>query len=54
MSEFLGPMSDDIKTKNEMITDIIQTGEAQFRETQASPTKDLLNAYFTGMMLEEN
>jgi len=54
MSEFLGPMSDDIKTKNEIITDIIQTGQANFRETQASPTKDLLNAYFTGMMLEEN
>jgi len=53
MSEFLGPMSDDIKTKNEIITDIIQTGQAKFRETQASPTKDLLNAYFTGMMIEE-
>ncbi len=53
MSEFMGPLSDDIKTKNEMITDIIQTGEARFRETQSSPTKDLLNAYFTGMMLEE-
>jgi DNA-directed RNA polymerase beta subunit len=53
MSEFFGPMSDDIKTKNEILTDIIQTGQAAFRETQASPTKDLLNAYFTGMMLEE-
>jgi len=53
MSEFFGPLSDDIKTKNEMITDIIQTGGAKFRDTQASPTKDLLNAYFTGMMLEE-
>ena len=53
LSEFFGPMSDDIKTKNEIITDIIQTGKADFRETQASPTKDLLNAYFTGMMLEE-
>ena len=53
MSEFLGPLSDDIKTKNEMLTDIVQTGGAKFRETQASPTKDLLNAYFTGMMLEE-
>lgn len=53
LSEFFGPMSDDIKTKNEIITDIIQTGQAEFRETQASPTKDLLNGYFTGMMLEE-
>ncbi len=53
ISEFFGPLSDDIKTKNEIITDVIQTGGAKFRETQASPTKDLLNAYFTGMMLEE-
>jgi DNA-directed RNA polymerase subunit beta len=53
LSEFFGPMSDDIKTKNEIITDIVQTGQAEFRDTQASPTKDLLNAYFTGMMLEE-
>jgi len=53
LSEFLGPMSDDVKTKNEMLTDIIQTGETHFKDTQASPTKDLLNAYFTGMMIEE-
>ena len=53
LSEFFGPLSDDIKTKNEIITDIVQTGSADFRETQASPTKDLLNAYFTAMMLEE-
>ena len=51
MSEFFGPMSDDIKTKNEILTDIIQNGEAEFRTPQSSPTKQLLNAYFTAMML---
>ena len=53
LSEFFGPLSDDVVTKNEIITDIIQTGEADWRETKASPTKDLLNAYFIAMMLEE-
>ena len=53
LSEFFGPMSDDVVSKNEIITDIIQTGDADFRVTKASPTKDLLNAYFIAMMLEE-
>jgi DNA-directed RNA polymerase beta subunit len=53
LSEFFGPLSDDIISKNEIITDIIQTGDASYRMTKASPTKDLLNAYFVAMMLEE-
>jgi DNA-directed RNA polymerase beta subunit len=51
LSEFFGPLSDDVVTKNEILTDIIQTGEADFRATKSSPTKDLLNAYFTSLML---
>jgi len=51
LSEFFGPLSDDIVTKNEIITEIIQTGDADFRPPKASPTKDLLNAYFTSLML---
>jgi len=53
LSEFFGPLSDDVVSKNEILTDIIQTGDASFRTTKASPTKDLLNAYFVAMMLEE-
>lgn len=53
LSEFFGPLSDDVVTKNEIITDIIQTGDAKWRATKASPTKDLLNAYFVAMMLQE-
>ncbi len=52
MSEFFGPMSDDVVTKNEILTEIIQTGSADFKPTKVSPTKDLLNAYFTSMMLK--
>jgi DNA-directed RNA polymerase beta subunit len=53
LSEFFGPLSDDVVTKNEIITDIVQTGDAKWRPTKASPTKDLLNAYFVAMMLQE-
>lgn len=51
LSELFGPLSDDTVSKNEIISEIIQTGDAEFRETKVSPTKDLLNAYFTAMML---
>lgn len=51
LSEFFGPLSDDIVSKNEILTDIIQTGEAEFRVTKSSPTKDLLSAYFTSLMI---
>ena len=51
LSEFFGPLSDDVVTKNEILTDIIQTGQAEFRETKVSPTRDLVRAYFTSLML---
>jgi DNA-directed RNA polymerase subunit beta len=54
MQELFGPMSDDNRSKNEMINEIIETGHAEFKEEpQATPTRDLLNAYFRGLMLEE-
>jgi len=52
LAEFFGPMSDDIVTKNEMLTEIIQTGSTDWKKPKASPTRDLLNAYFTSMMLK--
>lgn len=51
LAEFFGPLSDDVSAKNEMLTDIIQTGTTNFKQSKASPTKDLLNAYFVSMML---
>jgi DNA-directed RNA polymerase beta subunit len=53
LAEFFGPLSDDQVTKNEIITEIIQNGEADFRAAKISPTRDLLNAYFTSLMLGE-
>ena len=52
LEEFFGPLSDDTVTKNEILTEIIQTGSADFRPAKTSPTRDLLNAYFTSMMLK--
>jgi DNA-directed RNA polymerase subunit beta len=53
LSEFFGPLSDDVVTKKELEADIVQTGVADYRETKASPTKDLLNAYFVSLMLSK-
>ncbi len=52
ISEFFGPLSDDIATKNEMISDIIQGGSTKFKEVKTSPIKDLLKSYFISLMLE--
>ena len=52
LSESFGPLSDDAATKNEMIADVVQNGRTEFRETKNSPVKDLLNYYFTSLILE--
>ena len=54
LTELMGPLSDDIVSKNEMIAEIIQSGETSFRIPKISPAKDLLNAYFISLMLERN
>jgi DNA-directed RNA polymerase beta subunit len=51
LSEFFGPMSDDVVSKKEMEAEIIQNGATSFKETRVSPTKDLLNSYFIALML---
>lgn len=53
LSELMGPLSDDIASKNEMISEIITTGEARFKYTKSSPAKDLLAAYMIGLMLDQ-
>lgn len=52
LSELMGPLSDDANTKNEIISEIIQTGSAKYREAKISPAKDLLNSYFISLILE--
>ena len=54
LAEFFGPLSDDHVTKNEIITEIIQRGDADFRPAKTSPTRELLNAYFTSLMLTDD
>ena len=52
LQELFGPLSDDLITKNEIISDIISTGEAEYRVPKTNPTRDLLHSYFTSLMLE--
>ena len=52
IAEFFGPLSDDAVSKNEIISDIIQRGHAEFRPAKVSPVKDLLTSYFISLMLE--
>ena len=51
LSEMFGPLSDDVVSKKEMEAEIVETGNTDFKATKASPTKDLLNAYFVSLML---
>lgn len=51
LAEFFGPLSDDHVTKNEILSDIIQTGSAKYRTPKASPVRDLLNSYFISLMI---
>ena len=53
LSEEFGPLSDDHVTKNEIISEIIMSGEAKYREPKTSPTLQLLNSYFISLMLEK-
>jgi len=50
----MGPLSDDYITKDEILADIIQNGNAAYREPKISPVKDLLNSYFISLMLVRN
>jgi len=52
LKEFFGPLSDDHVTKNQIISEIIQNGTAEYREPTSSTTKDLLDVYMRGLMIE--
>lgn len=53
LQEFFGPLSDDPVTKNEIISDIVQYGEAEYKEPKENMSKDLVNAYFTALVLDK-
>jgi DNA-directed RNA polymerase beta subunit len=52
LAEFMGPLSDDYITKEEILADIVKNGEAGYKEPKISPARDLLNSYFVSLMLE--
>ena len=51
LAELLGPLSDDPQARDEIISDIIQTGSAEYRPAKISPARDLLESYFASLML---
>lgn len=51
LAEFMGPLSDDYITKEEILADIVKKGNAEYREPKISPARDLLNSYFISLML---
>ena len=52
LAEFMGPLSDDYITREEILAEIVKTGEAGYKEPKVSPGRDLLNSYFISLMLE--
>jgi len=50
--EFFGPLSDDHVTKDEIISDIIQNGNAEYRTPRSSPTRKLFHVYMNGLMIK--
>jgi len=51
LAEFMGPLSDDYITREEIMAEIVQKGNAGYKEPKISPARDLLNSYFISLML---
>ena len=54
LKELLGPLSDDKIGKDEIISEILQKGEATYKEPKRRSTKKILDVYLKGMMLDVN
>jgi DNA-directed RNA polymerase beta subunit len=52
LAEFMGPLSDDYITKEEIMAEVVQKGNAGYKEPKISPARDLLNSYFISLMLK--
>jgi DNA-directed RNA polymerase beta subunit len=52
LAELMGPLSDDFLTRDAIISEIVQKGDAKFREPTISSARNLLNSYFVSLMLE--
>lgn len=51
IDEFFGALSSDHGAKNELITDIVHKGEAEFRPRKVSPEKELYSQYMRALHL---
>jgi len=54
IDEFYGPLSADHQTKNEMISDIIRSGETTFKKPKTNPTKDMFVQMMNSIHLTSN
>ena len=52
LNEMFGPLSDDHATKSEMVAEIVEEGGTEYKQSKDSPTRSLVNSYFTALMLE--
>lgn len=52
LRELFGPMSDDKNTKDEIISDIINNGEASYRQPKNNNTKNRMKVWLYGMMID--
>jgi len=52
LREFFGPLSDDHVTKDQIVSEITQSGSAEYREPKSSPTRQIFDTILKGMMLE--
>lgn len=52
LKEIMGGLADDMKTKNEMVSDIINNGYTNYKEPKSSPSTERLKIYLAGTMIE--
>ena len=52
LREIMGSLSDDMATKNEMISEIINKGYTEYKEPKSSPSTERLKVYLTGTMIQ--
>lgn len=54
LAELMGPLSDDYVTRDEILSEVIQTGNANYKPAKINPARDLLNSYFVSLMLSKD
>lgn len=52
IDEMFGPMSSDHKTKNEIITEIVNNGKSNFKAVKSNPVKDVFSYYMMAIHLQ--